>query len=117
MSEYIFLFDKRNTSCISVVLGLNRLPLILQLSFSEKILSFCSWLAEQVSTVVNKVSRRSPEAHQPLVELIDSLKKSTRCLGHRGMYCCPQDQGHLKDTLAGEQDVGLLLMAGDQAHP
>ena len=51
------------------------MPLILQLSFSEKILSFCSWLAEQVSTVVNKVSRRSPEAHQPLVELIDSLKK------------------------------------------
>ena len=51
------------------------MPLILQLSFSEKILSFCSWLAEQVSTVVNKVSRPSPEAHQPLVELIDSLKK------------------------------------------
>ena len=75
MSEYIFLFGKRNTSCISAVLGLNRLLLILQLSFSEKILSFCSWLAEQVSTVVNKVSRPSPEAHQPLVELIDSLKK------------------------------------------
>ena len=33
------------------------------------------------------------------------------------MYCCRQDQGHLKDTLAGEQDVGLQLMVGDQAHP
>lgn len=35
----------------------------------------CSWLAEKVSSVVNEVSRDNPNAHQPLVELIDGLKK------------------------------------------
>lgn len=42
---------------------------------NKDIQEITSWLAEQVSTVVNKVSRPSPEAHQPLVELIDGLKK------------------------------------------
>ena len=51
------------------------MPLILAPFLLINFYNFCSWLAEQVTTVVSKVSRPSPEAHQPLLELIDSLKK------------------------------------------
>lgn len=42
---------------------------------NKDIQEITSWLAEQVSTVVNTVARHNPDAHQPLVELIDGLKK------------------------------------------
>ena len=43
-------------------------------------------------------------------------RRSTRFPESHGTYYCLQDPGHLKDTLVGEEDARLPLMAGARAH-